>query len=214
MLLIQLGLLPSLHLHAVLLGQLLVLLKVSLGVFPLHLAHLPALLHAAGLAQKLDQIRPWSRATAPGFFIITNRIWGRLIMTNSVWRCLVTSVAVAIPHRIVNATTGATRRSEVTAFSLLDLPALLQANHLAHAAAGGLEAHPRGWHIRLSRQNARICIAPISLLHAPAALHPTNVGLAKLCIGLLHVAVDLGVDVRLGRTTSLAGLAVSAHGAA
>ena len=114
MLLIQLGLLPSLHLHAMLLGQLLVLLEVSLGVFPLHLAYLPALLHAAGLAQKIDQTRPWSRATALGLFIITNRIWGRLIMTNSVWRCLVINVAVGIPHRIVNATTGATRRTSVT----------------------------------------------------------------------------------------------------
>ena len=182
-------------------------------MFPLHRAHLPALLHAAaGLAQKIDQTRPWSRTTALGLFIMTNRVWARLIMTNSVWRCLVTSVAVGIPHRIVNATTGAT--SKFTAFSLLDLPALLQANHLAHAAAGGLEAHARGGHLGLSIQNARVCIATVSTLHAATVLHPTNVGLTKLGIGLLHVAVDLGVNVLLDRATSLAGLAVSAHGAA
>ena len=213
-LLIQLGLLPSLHLHAMLLGQLLILLEVSLGVFPLHLAYLPALLHAAGLAQKIDQTRPWSRTTTLGLFIITNRIWGRLIMTNSIWRCLVTNVAVGIPHRIVNATTGATRRSKFTAFSLLDLPALLQANHLAHAAAGRLEAHARRRDIGLPLHHARICVAAVSTLHAATVLHPTNVRLAKLCIGLLHVAVDLGVNVLLDRTTSLARLAVSTHGAA
>ena len=115
---------------------------------------------------------------------------------------------------MVDAATGATRRSEVTAVSLLDLPALLHASHLAHAARGRLEAHARGGHIGLSIQNARICIAAVSALHAATVLHATNVRLAKLCIGLLHVAVDLGVNVLLDRAARLAGLAVSAHGAA
>ena len=49
MLVIKLGLLPLLHRHAVLLGELLVLLQVSLGVFPVCLADLAAALLGNGI---------------------------------------------------------------------------------------------------------------------------------------------------------------------
>ena len=47
MLLVQLGLLPSFHRHAMLLGKLLVLLQISLGMLPLLLADLSSLVHHA-----------------------------------------------------------------------------------------------------------------------------------------------------------------------
>ena len=49
MLLVGLGLLPSLHGHAALLGELLVLLQVSLGMLPSLLGNLAALFHAANV---------------------------------------------------------------------------------------------------------------------------------------------------------------------
>ena len=203
-----------------LLGQLLVLLQIRLRMLPFHMADLAALLQPGHLGHlalaDAAEVHPIGRHTRLGGSGLLHRRSAR------------TRIARHAAAHLLGAATGLARRNGILLVPLFNvlrhraihqrLPTVSRRRGRRRSSLlrldGGIFRTLTGQRIKVFLRRPVHQRATIFALRPATLLHATNMRLAKLSIGFLHVAVDLGRNPLTGLATALAGLPVSARRAA